>query len=136
MDGAVTEAVHNLLVTSPRLRAGQWPDPDGGGWTGTQRCRCMGTLGSPAVTLPQARRFLPRSRSPSVSPYLSTTLRRVSLPSTGRSRSSPGLLWGTEGGRVVGAPQLGALPAGTPVAGLEERLVMRCSHHPPTSAVP
>lgn len=31
--GAVTEAVHNLLVTSPRLRAGQWPDPNVGcGW--------------------------------------------------------------------------------------------------------
>lgn len=58
--GAVTEAVHNLLVTSPRLRAGQWPDPKGGVWMGTQRCRCTGTLGSPAVTSPQAARFLPR----------------------------------------------------------------------------
>lgn len=54
MDGAVPEAVHNSLVTSPRLRAGQWPDPKGEVWTGTQRCRCVGTLVSPAVTSPQA----------------------------------------------------------------------------------
>lgn len=61
MDGAVPKAVHNSLVTSPRFRAGQWPDPKGGVWTGTQRCRCMGTLGSPAAISPQAGRFLPRS---------------------------------------------------------------------------
>lgn len=61
LDGAVTEAMHNLLVTSARLRAGQWPDPKGGVWTGTQRCRYTGTQGSPAVTSPQVGRFLPRS---------------------------------------------------------------------------
>lgn len=63
-----------------------------------------------------SRRKVPAASLPSpfVSPYLNTTLRRVSLPSTGRSRSSPGLLWGTEGSRVVGAPRLGGSARGHP----------------------
>lgn len=73
-----------------------------------------GDPGEPCCDLAPGRKVPVASLSPFVSPYLSTTLRRVSLPSTGRSRSSPGLLWGTEGSRVVGAPRLGGSARGHP----------------------
>lgn len=106
MDGAITEAVHHPPVTSPRLRAGQWPDPNGGGWGGTQRgVAAWGPRGAPQCPCPGQERCwsLPCPRALCAPPpYLSTTLRRVSLPATGPSRSAPGLLWGTEGRRAVG----------------------------------
>lgn len=46
VDGAVTEAVHDLPVTSPRLRAGQWPDPNGGGGQGHRGVAARGPWGA------------------------------------------------------------------------------------------
>lgn len=73
-----------------------------------------GDPGEPCCDLAPSREVPAAPLSPFASPYLSTTLRRVSLPSTGPSRSSPGLLWGTEGSRVVGAPQMGGSARGHP----------------------
>lgn len=46
VDGAVTEAVHNLLVASPRLCAGQWPDPNVGCGRGHKRVAAWGPWGA------------------------------------------------------------------------------------------
>lgn len=104
----------------------------------TQKCHCMGTMGSPTVPLPQAGAKLVPTVSPSLprSPYLSTTLKRVSLPTTGPSRSSLGLLCGTGGSGAQGAPWLGDLPTGTPWTRAAGPTVALCSRRPPVLAVP
>lgn len=110
MDGAVAEAVHNPPVPSPRLRAGQWPDPNGVcGVHGS-----MGTPGSPAVPVPWAGGSPMCPQAHCVPSYLSTTLRRVSLPTAGSPCSSPGLLW-EQGQRDGGcSPGRGGMPMGIP----------------------
>lgn len=138
VDGAVTEAVHNPLISSPRLCAGKWPDPNGRGeWMEAQRYCCKGTPGEPCYPPAPGRRVPSVSPSPlHPLPYLSTTLRRVSLPTAGPSCFSPGLLWGTEGSGVVGAPPAGGPPHGHPKGWVEGATVTLCLCHPPLPAVP
>lgn len=82
---------------------------------GTQRCRCMGTLGSPAVTSPHGGRFLPRPCRALSSPRTLTPLSDASLCPP---RGAPAPLQDSFGEqRAAGwwvPPGWGGLPAGTP----------------------
>ena len=115
VDGAIAEAVHNPLVASPRLCAGQWPDPNGGG--GHRGVAGRGPRGAPLCPCP-------RQEGPHCvpEPFASAlTSARLSGVSLCPPRRPPAPLRGSFGEqRAEGQwvpPRLGVLPADTPGQG-------------------
>ena len=138
MDGAITEAVHNPPVSSPRLCAGKRPDPNGRGeWMGAQRYCCKGTPRGALLCPCPGQEGPQRVPEPFASPPLPQHHSQACISAHHRARLLlSGAPLGNRGQWGGGCPPAGAPAHGHPKGWVEGPMVALCPCHPPLPAVP